>query len=107
MKARRGKGGEHTMLFVMLLSAKPGATFQEGGARRLQWNPPEGMNMLGEYWLETDSPRVISIFETEDMAAMGQIRMEWGDLFEIEVFPAVTSEQGMQMLRQAMAQQQA
>ena len=63
--------------------------------------------MLGEYWLETDSPRVVSVFEAEDMEPMGQIRMQWGDLFEIEVFPAVTSEQGMQMLRQAMAQQQA
>lgn len=31
--------------------------------------------------------------------------MEWGDLFEINVFPAVTAEQGMEMLRQAMSQQ--
>ena len=51
-RARRGKAGErraHTMLFVALLSAKPGSTFQEGGARRLQWGYPEGMNVLGEY----------------------------------------------------------
>ena len=95
------------MLFVALLSVKPGGTFQEGGARRLQWSYPEGMNVLREYWLETDSPRVVSVFEAEGMEPMGQIRMEWGDLFEIEVFPAVTSEQGMQMLRQAMSQQQA
>ncbi len=98
------------MLFVTLLTTKPGSTFQEGGARRLQWSPPEGMSILGEYWLETDSPRVVTVFETDDMASMGQVRMEWGDLFEIEVFPAVTGEQGMEMLRQAMAsgqQQQA
>ena len=50
---------------------------------------------------------MVSVFEAEGMEPMGQIRMEWGDLFEIEVFPAVTSEQGMQMLRQAMSQQQA
>jgi hypothetical protein len=95
------------MLFVALLTTKPGSTFQEGGARRLQWSYPEGMNVLAEYWLETDSPRVVSVFEAESMEPMGQIRMQWGDLFEIEVFPAVTGEQGMQMLRQAMAQQQA
>ena len=41
------------------------------------------------------------------MAPFGQIRMEWGDLFEIEVYPAVTAEQGMEMLRQAMSEQQA
>jgi hypothetical protein len=95
------------MLFVALLTTKPESTFQEGGARRLQWSYPEGMNVLAEYWLETDSPRVVSVFEAESMEPMGQIRMQWGDLFEIEVFPAVTGEQGMQMLRQAMAQQQA
>jgi len=33
--------------------------------------------------------------------------MVWGDLFDIEVFPAVTGEQGMEMLRQAMSEQQA
>ena len=95
------------MLFVALLTTKPGSTFQEGGARRLQWSYPEGMSPVAEYWLETDSPRVVSVFEAEGMEPMGQIRMQWGDLFEIEVFPAVTGEQGMQMLRQAMAQQQA
>ena len=93
------------MLFVLLLKTKPGATFQEGGARRLQWEYPEGMNVLAEYWLETDSPRVVSIAEAENMTPFGAIRMQWGDLFEIEVFPAVTAEQGMEMLRQAMAEQ--
>jgi hypothetical protein len=40
------------------------------------------------------------------MEPFGQLRMEWGDLFEIEVYPAVTAEQGMRMLRQAMASEQ-
>ena len=93
------------MLFVLLLRAKPGATFQEGGARRLQWEYPEGLNVLAEYWLETDSPRVVSIAEAEDMAPFGAIRMQWEDLFNIDVFPAVTAEQGMEMLRQAMPEQ--
>ena len=91
------------MLFVTLLTTKPGSTFQEGGARRLQWSYPEGLNVLGEYWLETDSPRVVSIMEADGMEPFGQLRMQWGDLFEIEVYPAVTAEQGMGMLRQAMA----
>jgi hypothetical protein len=30
--------------------------------------------------------------------------MDWGDKFEIEVFPVVTADQGMEMLRQAMSQ---
>ena len=33
----------------------------------------------------------------------GQIRMDWNEMFEIEVFPVVTAEQGMEMARQAMS----
>ena len=44
------------MLFVALLRTKPGSTFQEGGARRLQWQYPEDVDVLGEYWLGRDSP---------------------------------------------------
>ena len=91
------------MLFVALLTLRPGTTFQEGGARRVQWQYPEGVNVLGEYWLETDSPRVIAIMEAESMAPFGAIRMEWGDMFDIDVFPAVTAEEGMEMVRQAMS----
>ena len=94
------------MLFAVLMKSKPGATFQEGGARRLRWSPPEGMNVVAEYWLETGSPRVIAIVEAESMAPFGQLRMEWVDLFEIDVYPAVTAEQGMGVLRQAMASEQ-
>jgi Protein of unknown function (DUF3303) len=90
------------MLFVVLLSTKPGNTFQEGVGRRLQWDYPEGMNGLAEYWLETESPRVVSVVEAESMEPFGQIRMDWGDMFEIEVFPVVTAEQGLEMARRAM-----
>ncbi len=92
------------MLFVALLKTRPGSTFQEGGARRLQWQYPEGLNVVAEYWLETDSPRVVAIMEAESTAPFGQIRMDWGDMFEIEVLPAVTAEQGMEMLRQGMSE---
>jgi hypothetical protein len=91
------------MLFVVLLSTRPGNTFQEGLARRLQWEYPEGANVLAEYWLETEAPGVIAVMETESMEPFWQIRMDWGDMFEIEVFPAVTAEQGLQMARQAMS----
>jgi hypothetical protein len=92
------------MLFVMLLKNRGSTTFQEGVARRLQWEYPEGVKVLGEYWLETDHVRVISIMEAQSIEAFGQIRMDWGDVFEIEVFPAVTAEQGMEMARQAMSE---
>ena len=93
------------MLFVALLKVRGTNTFQEGVARRLQWDYPEGVRVLGEYWLETEAPRVIAVMEAQSMEAFGQLRMDWGDMFEIEVFPAVTAEQGMEMARQAMSGQ--
>src|SRR5919206_3880558 len=92
-----------TMLFVALLSTRPGNTFQEGVAKRLQWNYPEGANVIAEYWLETEAPRVVAVVETESMEPFGQIRMDWNEMFEIEVFPVVTAEQGLEMARQAMS----
>ena len=93
------------MLFVALLKPRGTTTFQEGVARRLQWDYPQGVRVLGEYWLETESPRVVSVMEADGMDAFGQIRMHWNDMFEIEVFPAVTGEQGMEMARRDMSGQ--
>ena len=95
------------MLFVALLKNRAAGTFEEGVARRMQWDFPEGANVLAEYWLETEAPRVIAVMEAESMDVFGQIRMDWGDMFEIEVFPAVTGEHGLEMARQAMAGQAA
>ena len=94
-------------MFVALLKTRGTATFQEGVARRLQWDYRQGVRVLGEYWLETESPRVVSIMEADGMDAFGQIRMHWNEMFEIEVFPAVTGEQGMEMARRAMSGQAA
>jgi hypothetical protein len=47
------------MLFVALLKIRGHGTFQEGVARRMQWAYPQGVRVLGEYWLETESPRVV------------------------------------------------
>ena len=64
------------MLFVVLLSTRPGNTFQEGLARRLQWEYPEGANVLAEYWLETEAPGVIAVMEAESMEPQQRIFLE-------------------------------
>jgi hypothetical protein len=90
------------MLFVTLLSTRAGFTFQEGLARRLRWEYPEGAEVLAEYWLESEAPRVVAVVEADSMEPFGRIRMEWSEMFEIEVFPVVTAEEGLRMARQAM-----
>ena len=47
--------------------------------RRLGWEYPKRVNVLAEYWLETESPRVVAvIMEADSMAPFGAIRMHWG-----------------------------
>jgi hypothetical protein len=64
-----------------------------------------GCEGLAEYRLETGSPRVVSIVEAESTAPFGVIWLQWGDLFDIDAFPAVTAEQGMGMLKQGISEQ--
>ena len=50
--------------------------------RRLGWEYPKRVNVLAEYWLETESPRVVAvIMEADSMAPFGAIRMHWGPLW--------------------------
>ncbi len=64
------------MLYVMLADWKSGLSReQQDGAlgRRAQWQFPAGVNVVGEYWLETDSPRVVAIMEAESVAPFAEI----------------------------------
>ncbi len=93
------------MLFVALLKTRPGSTFRQGGG-----DPPAGVGVprgrerAGRVLAGDGLPGVVSVMKAESMAPFGAIRMHWGDLFGIEVFPAMSGEQGMEMLRQAMPQ---
>jgi hypothetical protein len=42
------------MLFVTIGKAKATSTTKRRVARRLNWNYPAGMRMIGEYWLQSN-----------------------------------------------------
>ncbi len=88
----------------MVLRGRPG-TLQERSARRVQWQPPEGVSIVAEYWFPTDDPSVVAIVEAEDVGAVTPLRMTWDDLFDMDIFPVLTGEEGLEMLRQRMAAQ--
>ena len=89
------------MLFVALLKATASTT-NERIARRAQWQYPEGIRPVAEYWLQTADPTVIAIFETDSVAPIMATLAEWGDVFDISVVPAVTAEEGLQLAQQMM-----
>jgi hypothetical protein len=89
------------MLFVALLKALPGFV-QERVNRRMEWEPPEGIKVLGEYWLQTVDPAVVVVCEANHISQLWMLFNDWNDFFEISIFPGVTAEEGMEMLKQTM-----
>ena len=84
------------MLFVAVMNTKAG-TSKERIGWRLNCDYPEGMNPVGEYWLQTPKPSCISVVETDSVATMMQAIADWDDVFEISMFPAVMAEEGMEL----------
>jgi hypothetical protein len=89
------------MLFVALLKSKAG-TMKERIERRARWQYPEGMKPIAEYWLQTADPDVVAIFEADSVAPIMATLGEWGDVFEICVYPAITAEDGLELAKQMM-----
>ena len=89
------------MLFVALLNSKAGSP-KERIARRAKWQYPQGVKLIAEYWLQTSSPDVVSIFEADSVAPIMATLAEWGDVFDISVFPAITATEGLKLAKQMM-----
>jgi hypothetical protein len=90
---------EVNMMFVALLKARPG-TQQERIARRMSWQAPEvGAEAVGEYWLETADPACVAVIKAEMISQLWAIFTGWDDLFEISIYPAVTAEEGLELLK--------
>ena len=92
------------MLFAALLKAK-GATPRERMARRLQWQHPEGIRPVAEYWLLSSEVTVVTIVEADSVQPIMAVTVQWADVFDITVVPAMTGDEGLQWAQQ-MTQQQ-
>ena len=93
------------MLFVALCRLRPGTDPKEPMERRLEWQHPEGSEVVAEYWLQTSDPEVILVVQTDSVASIMGMIAAWGDLYEITVAPAVAAEEGLQIVKQMMEQQ--
>jgi hypothetical protein len=61
------------------------------------------MRPIGEYWLLSDNPTLITIAEAENVASMMRALADWDDVFEFTVLPAMTAEEGLQLAKQLAA----
>ncbi len=87
------------MEYVAFLRFRPSVSAAERDAalqRRASWQYPDAIKLIGEYWPMSADIQVVSVFSTDDFAAVMELSFEWNDVFDISVYPAVNAEQGLQ-----------
>jgi Domain of unknown function (DUF3303) len=52
----------------------------------------EGIELVGEYWLQSPEPKVVLIFTAESDAPILELAAEWEQDFDIAVVPATKVE---------------
>lgn len=83
--------------FLTFRSSVPAAERDGALMRRALWQYPEGIRVIAEYWPMTDAPQVVSIFSTDDPAAIMQLEFEWNDVFDIKISPALSADDGLKI----------
>ena len=89
------------MLFVAWAKLKAG-TMEERLSRRAQWQYPEGLRVIAEYWPIGSEYRVICIAEADSIAPIMAAVAPWDDIFDFTITPAVIAEEGLELAKQIM-----
>jgi hypothetical protein len=84
------------MLFVAMGKVKTGSS-QERIARRAQWQYPEGMQVVTEYWPVGGEYSVITVAEADNIAPITAAITAWEDVLDITVTPPLTVEEGLRL----------
>jgi hypothetical protein len=91
------------MLFVVIAKAKAGSSGRERVARRVSWEYPAGMRMVAEYWPMSTAAAVIAVAEADNVGSIMKAIVDWDDVFDLTVMPAMTAEQGLELAKQMQA----
>ena len=86
------------MDYVALLRFRSATTAAERDAalvRRAGWQYPAAVRLIAEYWPMAADVQVVSIVNTDEAATMLEFVLEWGDVFDIDIHPAVSAEDGL------------
>ena len=88
------------MDFVALLKFRSSLSAAEADAglgRRAAWKYPEGIQVIAEYWPLSSAVQVVSILAAESIEKIMEVVFEWNDIFDIDVYPAVSAEEGLRI----------
>jgi hypothetical protein len=65
--------------------------------RRAGWRYPEGVKVVAEYWPMAGDVQVVTIFSTDSAASVMELYMEWEDVFDIDIHPALSADEGLKI----------
>lgn len=88
------------MDYVALLrfrSSVSGAERDAALMRRAAWQYPSGIGVIAEYWPLASDVQVVTIFSADDFAAVMEVVFQWNDVFDIDVHPAVSADDGLKV----------
>lgn len=88
------------MDYVALLrfrSSVSGAERDAALMRRAAWEYPSGIAVIAEYWPLASDVQVVTIFSADDFAAVMEVVFQWNDVFDIDVHPAVSADDGLKV----------
>ena len=88
------------MDYVALLkfrSSVPAAERDGALMRRASWQYPKGVRMIAEYWPVSSEVTVVSIFAADSFEPVMELELEWGDVFDIDIYPAVAADEGLRI----------
>jgi hypothetical protein len=86
--------------YVALLrfrASVPAAERDGALARRAGWKYPGGIRVIAEYWPISSAVTVVTIFSTDSPDTLMELELEWGDVFDIDVYPALSAEDGLRI----------
>jgi hypothetical protein len=68
----------------------------QGLARRAEWKYPAGVKVHHEVW-RASAPEVVTSFECDSYEPIMAIQLYWQDFMQMNVSPATSPEQGLQI----------
>jgi hypothetical protein len=86
--------------YVARLTFRSASSAQDRDAalmRRTSWNYPAGVKVVAEYWPLSADLQVVAIISAEDVGALWEIEAEWSDVFDVDIAPAVSAEEGLRI----------
>src|SRR4249919_1625232 len=83
--------------FLTFRSGVPAGDRDAALARRAGCQYPAGITLIAEYWPLAASVQVVTIFSTDDFGAAMELTLQWSDVFDIAIHPAVSAGEGLRL----------